>query len=190
MADPHAEGRPHAAAAAGSWGLLAEFDDVPSLVQACEAVRDAGYARWDAHTPFPVHGLNDAMGLRPTRLPWLVLVGGVVGAAGALLLQWWTNAVDYPYNISGKPLFSLPANIPVTFEGTILVAALCAFFGMLVLNGLPTWYHPLLRSERFRRTTADRFFISIQASDPRFHRERTRGFLESLGATHVEPIED
>ncbi len=170
------------------WGLLAEFEDVPSLVYASEQVRDAGYEHWDTHTPFPVHGLNDAMGLQPTRLPLAVFAAGLLGCISFLALQWWTNAVDYPFLISGKPLFSLPANIPVTFEGTILLAAVTAFFGMLIANRLPAWYHPLFRSDRFLRATNDRFFISVEGRDPRFDLSATRSFLESLGALGVEDI--
>jgi hypothetical protein len=171
-------------------GLLAEFDSVDALISAARRVRDAGYLRWDAHTPFPVHGLDDAMGIRPTKLPWIVLIGGLTGAAGSLLLQWWTNAVDYPFVTSGKPAFSLPANIPVMFEMTILLSAFGAFFGMLVMNRLPELYHPLDTSERFRRVTADRFFIWIEAEDPRFDARRTRALLESLDGLHVEAVED
>ncbi len=171
------------------WGLLAEFEDVPSLLHATERVRDAGYTAWDTHTPFPVHGLNDAMGLRPTRLPWVVFAAGLTGCSSFLLLQWWTNAVDYAYNISGKPFFSLPANIPVTFEGTILLAAITAFVGMLVANRLPHWYHPVFRSDRFVRASNDRFFISIERRDPSFDQEATRALLEAAGAVVIEELE-
>lgn len=172
------------------WGYLVEFKDVESLLSAGERIREAGYTRWDAHTPFPVHGLNDAMGLRPTRLPWIVFLAGLAGAATGLGLQWFTNAFDYPFLISGKPLFSLPANIPVMFELTILFAAVAAFVGMLALNGLPRPYHALFGSRRFRRVTADRFFISLEAADPRFDEERTWSLLESLGGEGLERIEE
>ncbi|MFH1466298.1 MAG: DUF3341 domain-containing protein [Pseudomonadota bacterium] len=174
---------------APTWGILAEFEDVPAILRAAAGVRDAGFTRWDAHTPFPVHGLNEAMGLQPTRLPWVVFGAGMSGALGALLLQWWTNAVDYPFNISGKPLFSLPADIPVMFEGTILLAAITAFVGMLVANGLPSWHHPAFRSPRFTRATDDRFFLTIEASDPRYDPDATRALLCSLGALGVEDLE-
>lgn len=172
------------------YGVLAEFEDLRTFMAATERVRDAGYRRWDTHTPFPVHGLNDAMGLSPTRLPWWVLGGGALGLGGALLLQWWTNAVDYPYIISGKPLFSLPANIPITFEGTVLVAALVTFLGMLVKNDLPRWHHPLFHSDRFRRATADRFFISVEARDPAYDPDRLRHLFEELGADAVELVSE
>jgi hypothetical protein len=172
------------------WGYLVEFGTVEALLSAAERVRDAGYTKWDAHAPFPVHGLNDAMGIKPTRLPWLVFGAGLTGAAVGLGLQYWTNAVDYPFVIGGKPLFSVPANIPVMFELTVLFAAVSAFVGMLVFNGLPSLYHALFTSRRFRRVTADRFFVSIEAADPLFGPEPTRTFLESLGGSAVEVVED
>ncbi len=172
------------------FGYLAEFTTVNDLVLACEKVRDAGYERWDAHTPFPVHGLDGAMGIRTTKLPWLVFFAGASGAGLGLLMQWWMNAVDYPLIISGKPLFSIPANIPITFEVTVLLSAITAFVGMLAFNGLPRLHHPVFQSERFKRATDDRFFISIEARDPRFRSEETRSFLESLGPAQVESLED
>jgi hypothetical protein len=170
------------------YGYLAEFDSVGALLAACGQVRDAGFTRWDAHTPFPVHGLDAAMGLRSTKLPWLVFGAGATGAGLGLLMQWWINAVDYPLNISGKPLFSIPANVPITFEVTILLSALTAFIGMLAFNGLPRYHHPLFQSERFRRVTNDRFFISIEARDPRCRGEETARFLAGLGAVAVERL--
>jgi len=171
------------------YGLLAEFDDVETFVAAVRRVRQAGYRRWDAHSPFPVHGMDEAMGIRGTQLPWLVLGGGLTGLALAVLMQWWMNARDYPYLISGKPYFSLPANIPVIFELTVLVSALATVVGMLVLNRLPEWAHPLLRHARFRRATADRFYIVIEARDPAFAAGPTREFLASLGGGAVEIVE-
>src|SRR5689334_425286 len=122
-------------------GYLAEFEDVDSIIDAAEKVRDAGFRRWDVHSPFPIHGIDEAMNIRPTILPWLVLAGGLSGLVGGLLLQWYTMAHDYKYFISGKPLFSLPAFIPVIFECTILVAAFTAGLGMLLLNKLPLLYN-------------------------------------------------
>jgi hypothetical protein len=172
------------------FGLLAEFPTTKALYHACEKVRDAGYRRWDAHTPFPVHGLDHAMGLRPSRLPWIVLVAALAGMGGAFLLQSWIHAVDYPLVISGKPYLSWQAFIPVTFEATILFGAVGAVLGMLHLNRLPRHHHPLFRSERFERVTDDRFFISIEAADRLYDAEETRKLLEEIGATHVERIED
>lgn len=174
----------------GLYGILAEFEGPKALLLAAERVRDAGYKRWDVHTPFPVHGMDAAMGLRPTILPWLVFGAGATGALGALLLQWWTNAFDYRFIISGKPFFGLPAAVPVAFELTILLASLAAFLGMLGLNRLPEWYHSLFNSERFRRVTTDGFFLSIEARDAAFDRKATAELLDSLGAVHVEEVED
>ena len=171
-------------------GYLAEFDTVEGILDAAEKVRDAGYRRWDVHTPFPIHGMDDAMGVRPTILPWLVLCGGLTGLLGGLALEYFTMAVDYPFFISGKPLFSLPAFIPVIFECTIAGAAFTAVFGMLVLNKLPMLYNPLFKSERFRRATSDRFFIAIDATDPLFDERDTLKLLESLKPTAIERFED
>lgn len=170
--------------------LLAEFDNPATVLSAAERVRDAGYTKWDTHTPFPVHGMDEAMGLKTTKLSWFVMACGVIGAGTGLLMEWWMNAVDYRYLISGKPFFSLPANIPVMFEVTVLVSALAAFFGMLIFNGLPQLYHVLFRSHRFARATDDRFFISIDAGDPKFEAAATERWLRSIGAIEVERLED
>jgi len=172
------------------FGLLVEFEDPNDLVSACRRVRDAGFEKWDAHTPFPIHGMDDAMGIRGTRLPLLILASGMTGLLLALLMQWWMNAVDYPLVISGKPLFGLPANIPVTFELTVLFSALATFFGMWGLNGMPRLYHPVFKSQRFRRATSDRFFIVIETTDPLFDSDRTREFVNSLGGTAVEDLKE
>ena len=171
-------------------GLLAEFDSVDDVVAAARAVRRAGFLRWDVHSPFPIHGIDFAMGIKPTILPWLVLGAGLTGLAGGLLLQWFTNAFDYPFFISGKPLFSLPAFIPVTFELTILFASLTAVFGMLILNRLPRLYNPLFKHERFRRVTNDRFFIYIDATDRKFNETETAQLLKEAGAVAIERVED
>ncbi|RYF12496.1 MAG: DUF3341 domain-containing protein, partial [Oxalobacteraceae bacterium] len=138
-------------------GVLAEFSQVDPLMRACKQVRDAGFTRWDAHTPFPVHGLDGAMGVRPTKLPWFILLSGLTGLSCAMALQYWTMAVDYPFRISGKPLFSLPAFVPVCFELTVLFSAFAAIFGCLGLSRLPNLFNPLFRSARFRRVTNDKF---------------------------------
>jgi len=170
-------------------GYVVEFDDSHALLHACETVRDAGYTKWDAHSPFPVHGLSDAMGLQPSRLPYITLAGGLTGLALGLLLQWWMNVKDYPYLISGKPVFSLPANIPVIFELTVLFAALATFAGMLVLNGLPRYHHAAFYSSRMVRATDDRFFISVEAVDPLFGAEATLDLLKTLGGVGIEALE-
>lgn len=172
------------------YGLLAEFSDPEQFVAGCARVRDAGYRRWDAMTPFPIHGMDQAMGIKGTRLPFLILGGGLFGLAAALGMQYWMNAVDYPFLISGKPLFGLPAAIPVTFELTVLCSALTTFFGMWGLNGMPRLHHPLFTSNRFRRVTADRFFIVIEADDGKFNLVQTRQLLESLGPLAIEQVED
>lgn len=169
--------------------VMAEFTDVDSLMMAAERVRDAGFKKWDCHTPFPVHGLDDAMGVKMTRLPWIVLLMGVTGCGLAVLMQWWMNAVDYPYIISGKPRFSLPANIPIIFEMTVLFAAFTAFFAMWIMNDLPRWFSPLSRKPKFARATNDRFFVVIEAADPQFDGVRTADFLSGLGAASVEEVE-
>ena len=172
------------------FGLLAEFETVDAVVDAAGAVRSAGFTRWDVHSPFPIHGIDPVMGIRPTVLPWLVLGGGLFGLFGGLWLQWYCNAHDYPILISGKPFWSLPANIPIIFECTVLCASIVAVFGMLGLNRLPTLYNPLFKSDRFRRVTNDRFFISIDASDARFDEQKTTELLRQAGAASVERLED
>lgn len=171
-------------------GLLGEFADVTSVVDAARKTRAAGYKVWDVHSPFPIHGIDAVIGIRPTILPWLVLCGGVVGAGCGFLLQWFCNAFDYPILVSAKPMLSLPANIPVIFESAVLLSALTAVFGMLALNRLPLLYNPLFKSARFRRVTNDRFFIWIDASDAKFDEKSAADFLSSVGATAVERIED
>jgi len=172
------------------YGLLAEFETPHSLVDAVQKVRDQGFSKWDVHTPFPIHGMDGAMGIRGSRLPFIVLIGGLTGLALATFMQWWTNAVDYPFIISGKPLFGLPAAFPVMFELTILLSAFATFFGMWGLNKLPKWHNPLFNNDRFRRATQDRFFIAIEADDPKFNLEKTREMLVSLGSTAVEEVEE
>jgi len=171
-------------------GMLAEFDGPEALLAAAAKVRQSGYRRWDAHSSYPIHGMEQAMGIRPTLLPWLVLGAGIAAAAVAIWLQWWTNAVDYPLVTSAKPRFSLPANIPVAFELIVLFSALAAFGGALGLNRLPQFRHPVFSSKRFRRATTDGFFLSIEAADPRFDPAATLALLESLGPTAVEPCCD
>jgi len=179
-----------AAAAPALVGLLAEYPDVDSVVHAAKNVRAAGYKIWDVHSPFPIHGIDAVIGIRPTILPWLVLGAGLAGLVGGLGMQWYTNTFDYPFFISGKPLFSLPANVPVIFECTVLLSALTAVFGMLMLNRLPMLYNPLFKIKRFRQVTNDKFFIVIAASDVKFDAEKTADLLRSFGALAVDRIED
>jgi hypothetical protein len=170
------------------YGVLAEFPTPAALYRACERVRDAGYTRWDAHTPFPVHGLDAAMGMKRSLLPWIVLVMALCGAAAGFLLQAWVHSSEYPLVISGKPYFAWPAYVPITFELAVLGGALGAVFGMFGLNQLPMHHHPLFHSKRFERVTDDTFFLSIESWDPKFDAESTRRFLEDLGAKHVEVV--
>lgn len=171
-------------------GVLAEFETVDSVFAAAEKIRDMGFTLWDVHSPFPIHGIDEAIGIKPTVLPWLVLAGGLFGLGGGWLLQWFCNAYIYPFLISGKPLHSFAIYIPIMFELTVLCASLTAVFGMLGLNQLPMFYRPLFRIERFRRVTDDRFFIVIDSSDPKFDDESTPRMLQELGASAVENVED
>ncbi len=173
-----------------TYGLIAQYDDVTSLVHACEKVKNAGYSKWDSYSPFPVHGIDPAMGIKPTKLPLLVFAMGITGTCVAILMQWWMNAHDYQFIISGKPMWSVPANIPVAFELTVLFAALTAIFSTLARNALPRFHHPLFQSERFARATDDKFFIGIEAKDGLFSAEQTRALLESTGAVAVDTIAD
>ena len=173
-----------------AWGLLAEFENEGALLEAARRVRDEGYTRWDCYSPYPVHGLDRAMGLRDSRLPWAVLAAGATGLASAILMQWWMNAVDYPFVIGGKPLFSLPAQIPIGFELTVLFAGITCVLALLAFNKLPQLFHPAFGSARFRRVTNDRFFITIESRDPKFDAQRTSDLLMGSGAVHVERLED
>lgn len=173
----------------GTWGLLAEFDNPAALLRAARRIRESGYTQFDCHSPFPVHGVIDAMGQRRSILAYLVAGASLFAMIGGLALQWWTNAVDYPLVISGKPFISYQAYAPVGFGITILTAALVAVGAMLKLNGLPRFVHPVFHSDRFRKVTDDGFFVSIEAADPQFDTARTQSLLQSIGATHVEVLQ-
>ncbi len=164
------------------------FETPAELYKACETLRDAGYKRFDAHTPFAVHGLEQAMGLQPSRLPWVVLSGGLFGLIGSVLLAWYTQAVDYPQNISGKEAFSFQAYIPVFFELTVLCAAFACFFGMWIMNRLPRFSHPAHTHPSFHRATDDAFFISVEVADAKFDRAATRKMLAGLGARELVEV--
>jgi hypothetical protein len=170
--------------------VIAEFVDVDTVTSAARQVRRAGFRRWDVHSPFPIHGIDRIMGVKPTVLPWLTLGGGLTGMLTGIGLTWYTMVYDYPYMVSGKPYMSFPAYIPVIFELTVLLAALATVFGMLLLNRLPMLYNPVFKSTRFRRATQDRFFIVIDAKDPKFDEQQTPELLRSFGAASVETVED
>jgi hypothetical protein len=159
------------------------------LVAATRRTYEAGYRRIDAYTPFPVEGLADALGFHRSRVPLIVLIGGLVGCVGGYFLQYYIRAIHYPINIGGRPLNSWPAFIPITFELTVLVAALSAVLGLLALNGLPMPYHPVFNVPRFALATRDRFFLCIEAADPQFDRDETRRFLERLVPRQVSEVD-
>jgi hypothetical protein len=169
-------------------GLMAEFDDPNALVAAAHRAHHEGYRRMDAYSPFPIEELHEALGMHHTRLPLIVLIGGVLGCLGGYGLQYWVSAVAYPLNVGGRPLNSWPAFVPVTFECTILAAALAAVFGMLALNGLPMPHHPVFNVPRFALASRNRFFLCIEACDPKFELEETRRFLETLEPREVSTV--
>ncbi|MHC4219987.1 MAG: DUF3341 domain-containing protein [Planctomycetota bacterium] len=184
----------------GLHGMLAEFETPAAIYAAAERVRDAGYRDWDCHTPFAVHGLDKAMGIRPTILPWLVMACGIGGATFGFVLQWFTNATSfklwalvwvrgYDFMISAKPALSGAVYPIVMFELTVLLSAVGCVVALLLMNNLPLLYHPCFKSERFLRATDDRFFIVIEARDPKFSRDKTGEFLQSLGPAAVEELE-
>jgi len=162
------------------YGLLAEFETADAILDATRKARQAGYREMDAYTPYPVEGLATELDLPRTSVPFVVLVAGLVGAAVGFFMQYWTMAVDYPFNVGGRPLNSWPVFIPITFEMLILVSALAALFGMFFLNGLPRPHHPVFNVPEFARATQDRFFLCIEATDEQFDAQATRDFLAGL----------
>jgi mono/diheme cytochrome c family protein len=189
MAHDHDDQEPVAPITYGDgelYGVLAEYDTPGELVAAAKKVREAGYTQFDCFSPFPVHGIDEAMGIKRTILPVFIFCGGFAGTLGGILLQWWTNAYDWQWNISGKPTWSIPANVPIAFETTILLAVLTAFFGMWAMNKLPQVWHPFFRLERFGRATDDAFLLGIEAKDERFDAARTTKLLKDAGALEIE----
>ena len=178
----------HAAETPTLYGLMAEFDNPTALVEATNRARLAGFRNMDAYSPIPIEELNDALGLRRTRLPRLVLLGGILGGLGGFSLEYWASTIAYPMNIGGRPLNSWPQFIPVTFETTVLGAALTAFIGMWALNKLPQPYHPVFNVDAFARASTDRFFLVIETGDPRFDRTSTWNFLESTHPIGVSEV--
>jgi hypothetical protein len=171
------------------YGLMAEFDNPNTLVAASRRAHQEGYRKLDAYTPFPIEELHEAIGIHHTKVPLMVLVGGIVGGLTGYGLQYWVSTIAYPLNVGGRPLHSWPSFIPVTFEMTVLFAALTAVFGMLVMNKLPMPYHPVFNVPRFAMASRDRFFLCIEAGDPKFELAATRRFLESFGPREVTDVE-
>lgn len=169
---------------------LAEFDSADAVLHAARKVRDAGFEKWDVHTPYPVHGMDQAMGMPDSRLGWIVLAAGLTGLSCAVLMIQWMNGFDYPLVIGGKPPDAYASMVPIMFELTVLLSAFGAVFGMLGLNELPKHHHPVFYSERFESFSHDKFFISIEAEDKAFDLNKTRTMLESLHPTHVELVEE
>lgn len=172
------------------YGLMAEFRAPADVVAAARAVREAGYEKVDAYSPYPIEELAEALHFHHSRLPLLVLLGGIAGLIGGYSLQYWASVIEYPMNVGGRPFHSWPAFIVPSFETTILFAALTAVLGMLALNGLPEPYHPVFNVPSFALATRDRFFLAIEATDPKFDETQTRAFLESLqGVADVAEVE-
>ena len=171
------------------YGVMAEFENPEMLYAGAERAHAAGYRRVDAYSPFPIEGLAEVIGFKRTQLPLIVLIGGILGGIGGFYLQYWSSVIDYPLIVGGKPYNSWPAFIPVTFETTILGAALAAVLGMLGLNGLPMPYHPVFNVERFALASRDRFFLCIEAADPKFDIDDTVEFLRSLNPSSIHEVE-
>ena len=162
------------------YGVMAEFESPGEILEATRRARQAGYRDMDAYTPYPVEGLADELGLPRTRVPFVVLVAGLTGAVVGFFMQWWTMAVDYPFNVGGRPPNSWPVYVPIAFEVMVLVASFAALFGMFFLNGLPQPHHPVFNVPRFARASQDRFFLCIETTDPKFDLEQTKLFLNNL----------
>ncbi len=172
------------------YGVMGEFDSPEQIMAAAKKAREAGYKHMTAYTPFPIEGLAETIGFKWTAVPLITLIGGLGGGLSGFGLQYWCSAITYPLNIAGRPLNSWPAFIPVTFELTVLGAATFAVIGMLALNKLPQPYHPVFNVERFSRASTDKFFLCIEARDPKFHLAESAKFLQSAGAQHVDEVKD
>lgn len=173
-----------------NYGLLAEFDTTTEIVEAAEKVRDAGYTETDAFSPFPIHEMDEALGIKRSILPYLVFGGGIAGLLLGLGLQYYTHVIEYPIIVGGRPHFSLPAFVPPAYELTILLAGFTAVFGMLLLNGLPKPYHPVFNVPRFNLASREKFFLLIKADDPNFDYEETKEFMESLNPQEVFDVDE
>jgi hypothetical protein len=171
------------------YGLVAEFDGAEALLAATRKTFAEGYRKLEAYSPFPVEGLDEALEFRRNRVPLITLIGGIIGGVGGFFMEWFSAVIHYPINVGGRPLNSWPAFIPITFELTILCASIAALLGMLGLNGLPMPYHPLFNVDQFQRASRDRFFLCVEATDPKFDRERTRLFLQNLNSKGVYDVD-
>lgn len=171
------------------WGVVAEFENPARLLEGCEKIREAGYSKFEAWSPFPVHGIEKAMGLPSSKVPWITLFGGTCGLSLAVWLQWWTGSVDYPVVIGGKPLFAVEPSVPIMFELTVLLSGIFTLIGLLALNRMPRPHHPLDTYAPFRRVTDDKFFISIESADPKFDVEQAQQFLSDIGGQNVALVE-
>jgi hypothetical protein len=169
-------------------GVLARFENTGELLAAAKKIREAGYREFDCHSPFPIHGMDAAMGLKRSPVGWIAGLGGFVGTSAGLALQWWTSSVAYPVVISGKPFFSYQAYLPVSFALGVLFAAISALAAMLALNRLPRLFHPVFYSDKFTRASDDGFFVSIESADPLFDVEQTKAFLKSIGGKDLEVL--
>jgi hypothetical protein len=172
------------------YGVIAEFTTAAEIMHAAEKVRDAGFQRWDVFTPFPVHGMDKAMGLKNSKVGWFAFLGGVTGYTTGMLMIWFMNAIDYPIVVGGKPMFSPFSAFPPSYELTILFGAFGSLGGMLFLNRLPKLYHPLLKNRRFAKVTHDRYFLVIETSDPKYSEPATLKMLEETGSNHIEVVEE
>jgi hypothetical protein len=170
------------------YGLMAEFETPDQLLEAARRTRAAGYKKFDCYTPFPIHGLTAAMGVKEAKVPWTVFTMGLLGAIGAFSLQVWTSMVDYPLNVAGRDLLSWPYFIPITFEGMVLAAAFGAFFGTHIYNRMLTYYHPVFNVPQFTRASSDRFFVCIESKDPKFNRDEAYRFLQSLNPISISEV--
>jgi hypothetical protein len=170
--------------------MLAEFDSPDAIIHAAEKCRDAGYEKWDVHTPYPVHGMDAAMGLTDSRLGWIVLACGLTGVTAAVTMIQWMNGYDYPLVIGGKPPDAIPSMVPIMFELTVLLSSFGAVFGMFGLNELPKHHHPVFYSDRFEQFSHDKFFVSVEVEDKKYDEAKTRALFEDAHATHVEVVEE
>ncbi len=173
-----------------TYGIIAEFDTPADAMHAAEKVRDAGFRKWDVHSPFPVHGMDAAMGLGNSKVGWFSFFGGMAGLTTGMLMIWFMNGFDYKIIVGGKPLFSPLYAFPVSYELTILFASFATLFGMFGLNRLPRLHHPLLRNKTFRQATHDKFYVVIETADPKYSATETRKLLESSGSKHIEMVEE